>query len=597
MDKPLRFVQANYMIPLNCKWEIINESWLTELSISDNQSYREIDLLISEYQKNPLSFALMHGRKRNDAQGNDGRAFVNDWKHDLTMLTAGPQDGKSHAGAVKAGLFVGKCDPEWTCFKEHGIEYREWPGNTEIIIASFNMSQLRVLWNTYRKIWPREWLGRYSPSWGQFPGENGRSKTIAFGSGKPIVIVLEPIGCQITMLTYSQSIEYWQGRQCDLGHLDEQPKEDNFDSLTERMLARGDLTPMFATLTPFLVRGREGDTGANSFLKQKIIDSGLKEPKGVTWKEYKIPTATVPDEIMSRIKKKKHYIRNVINPKKMNDDRAIRAGRSKWFAEWEKGGGTILDEINEEIHFIEPFDLKEYYPTYFRFIDHGKDPCAVLLIALFEWGDAVVFKEYYEFGNSVAVNAQNIVENMCGNTRMSEPNFEENGASWPRFQEISSNMEFSESECDGKSFASPSTESTRTIGELYNDNGLWCYAADMSHRELRSDKGGTIQLLQEWITLVKERPHINIKLKREAPKMAELYGSPRLYFFNDLEYTRAEVSRWCRNPKTGKPEDKEDHLISDLLFWAARDRQYCGDWRFHNDDEMLPTRKVRNTGY
>ena len=564
-----RFQQPQYLVPIHGKWRKIKDN---EIDAGVHGPKQAIDYYVAAYQKNPLAFFLPHGSP--NKTGNDGLAFMNDWEHDLTLLRAPSQTGKTFHGAGKMGFYAGKCDPEWLCFKEHGLTWRQYPGNTELIVASFSWDNVDVVWNTYRKIWPREWLGDYSLNWGCFPGETGRQRTLSFGDGKPKKARL-PF-CTITFLCYTQGIAHWESRQADAGHLDEQSVEEKFDSLRARMLTRGDFTPIWSTTTPFLMKERPLDSGANGWMKKKLIDADEAKPKGCSFAEYVISMDSVPEEIIGVEKKQSFYEMHVTGPEAKQDDKAIRAGRSKYYGEWEVGGGIVLSAWNPEIHMITPFDIMKHKPNVYRMIDHGENPCAALLIAIMPWGDAIAFKEYYEYGRSMKANSKGIVEDMTGNTIEEEAmshDFEDN--SWQCFTEKQTGMYLAGSEMDPRSFGQAMKESGRTVGQAYNQYGLTCSTASgRKGHTLAND--GAIDLLREAFELDADKEHINKRLGQPLPRLYKDYnpGAPSFYLFNTLRHFKGEIEGWTYNPRTLKPMDKDDHLISSAKFFFVRPRDY-----------------------
>jgi hypothetical protein len=576
-----RYQQPFYMMPLRGEWVRVQEKWLHEIEADGNPDYVTWDHHIGEMQRNPLAYFLPHGRPRDDEHGNDGVAFVNDFEKDLILLCSGSKMGKTFAGAAKSALWSGPVAQmdgyqHWPVFAEHKVRCPSaWLGPTEGILSSFSWDNVAVLWRTYCKVWPRAWLGPYAPNWGSFPGETGRPKALAFGDGKPKTVSL-PCGVTLTMLCDTQTIVHWESRMADWGHADEQLSEEKTDILIARFqTSQYPHNPVWCTWTPFVVEDRP-DTGAAGWMYTKRIDGRIK---GLSYSEYKLTMDSVPDAIVTAAKKKKFYRVCIEVPERTRDIKKIHAGRAKYYAEPEPGGGIIISSWNPDIHTIEPFDIRQFSPTLFRLVDHGENPCAALLVALMPWGDAVFFSEYYEFGNSIATNAERIAGVMCGNNRVrvSEGGFE--GVTWPIYDEVveAGGMEFYASEMDARSFGSVSKESGRTIGQMYNDGGCRVTPACASHNE-RKDRGGSVDLLREWFELDKRREHINARLGREVPQVCKEFGAPRAYMFNTLKHFRGEIEGWVRNPKTGKPIDKNDHLVSCAKFFAARPRMYMGDY-------------------
>ena len=603
----LRHIEPHYKFPLNAKWHVVTERELLDYAQTDPQRYADYDAVISEYQKNRLSFFLPHGRPRDDKHGNDGVAVLNDWEHDLPVVICGNQFGKTALGAAFIGLRIVPTEPDWPVFAEHGVEWREWDGPKEVIVASFAWDNVGTAWEEYVKFLPRDQLQGYAEGWGEwydpetdegsaFKDEKGKARPEpAFGDGKPKKLRLK-CGSRITFLCYTQKQIHWEGKKCDIAHLDEQCPENKFDSLTVRQATRGPFTPIIMTLTAVVMDDRP-DTGASGWIIRKLVRGGMT--KGRTVKQYGIAVDDVPDAMMDPKTKHDLYVQYIEEPEQQNDDKKIREGRARYLGEPEEGGGIIISAWNPEIHLIEPFDIWKYKPSIFRMIDPGEKPCAALLIALMPWGDAVCFKEYYEYGRSIAQNAKGIVEELCGNSlrQVDTGGFED--LTWPVYEELNTRMEFAASEMDARSFGTKLKESGRLTGLAYQDSGLECSPADARHDTTRADGGkGLIAVMIEWFELVKGRPHINQRLGRDYPADLASRGSPRVAIFNDMGHIRGEIEGWMCNPKTGKPFDRDDHLIDCFKYFCARDRQYEGDFRGHGRVEEEPSfRKQKRTEY
>ena len=67
-----------------------------------------------------------------------------------------------------------------------------------------------------------------------------------------------------------------------------------------------------------------------------------------------------------------------------------------------------------------------------------------------------------------------------------------------------------------------------------------------------------------------------------------------MYAFNDMVHLKAEIEGWMENPNTGKPPNKNDHLISALSFFASRYRIYQGkaNWNEEDYDDQSAGRTV-----
>ncbi|TRZ48369.1 MAG: hypothetical protein D4S01_10470 [Dehalococcoidia bacterium] len=544
----------------------MKERELVEMEKKDPDKYFKYDNYIAEVQENPLAFTLPHGRPRRNV-GNDGIAFMNNYDDDFILVTAGNQFGKTYGGAGYIGLRICPTDKNWLCFTHHKLKWKPFTGAKKCIVASYSWDNVKTAWETYQKVLPRKELGRFAPNYGLHKGEVGKARNLSFGDGKPKVIHLA-CGSEITFLCYTQSLVHWEGRQCDIAHLDEQCPEDKFDALTARMITRGSYTPIIATLTGHVVDGRP-DTGSGSWIKTQIVDG--RSTKGRKIAQYKIALEDVPDVIISKETKKRMYVQWVEEPRKNNNERKLREADARYWGGWEVGGGVVLCEWNPLLHFIEPFDLTRYQPTYYRLIDHGQNPCAAAIFAVMPWGQAVIIKEYYEFGLVISENARKITIEMCGNTIDDVDDFGE-----PIEQEVMSGMEFYSSEMDCRSFGKKSDESHKSIGTLYNEHGLSCIPATGQHNDI------LIPLLKQALSIQKGKKHLNEHLCREWEDDLKNLGGADLYVFNTCTNLKAEIEGYVYNIKTGKPVDKDDHLISTLRWFCSQERPYLGDYNIND---------------
>lgn len=567
-----RYQLPDYVIPINKEWRRIRNEEIECIRISDPKRYEFIDNYIYEYQINPLSFALPHGRPRQDKYSNDGVAFLNDWKNDFLIVFGPNQTGKSHTGATKTALYLIPTKPDWVCYKHHRIKYHKWRGPKIAVVASYSWENIGIVWEAYKKILPRHELGPYAPNWGAFEDETGSPKKISLAGNNPNKEIELACGSRIVFLNYGQGMEHWEGRQCDMAHLDEQCPENLFDALTARMRTRGGVTgftPIWTTMTPHIVEGRP-DTGAAGFICNKILPN--KTNKGRSVKFYYLTVDSTPDAIYSKSQKKQAYQQYVAEPESLNDDRAIRHGRSRYYGEPEVGGGLVIANFNPTIHVVDNYDITKLKPTYYRMIDHGLNPCAALIIAVLPDGTWVVDREYYDFGKTIGSNAKSIVETLSGNSIHKSDEYEdENGRRYPIYDEVSKSIEFYASELDCRSFGTKSVESNRTIGVLYNEYGCRCTPASGTHREI------TLPLLLDMFSLDKNRKHLSERYETMINPDIHRFGSPKIYIKAQCRNLISEIQNWVYNEKN-KPVDGGDHAISCLLFGISRERPYMGDY-------------------
>ena len=445
--------------------------------------------------------------------------------------------GKSYIGAGYTILRSIPCDPNWTIFKEHGVICPEWKGPQQVVVGTYSWDLMNGIWNTYRTLLPRHELGDYSPNWGRFPGEEGRSRNIRFHNiGKEVVL---NCGTKLIFKCYRQSLAQWESIQCDIAHLDEQCDEDRYDALSQRQITRGDFTPIITTFTGHVIPDRP-DTGAAGWIKQKIVDRGVTKGRSVGFYHLDIPST--PTAIMTNKQKAKLKVQWVTEPEANRDFSKIEEGKARYHGQWQHGAGLTFEEFSEDIHVIQPFNMKKYKPTYYRMIDHGTKPCPAALFAVFPWGDTVLFEETYEDVTSVKQGCVNIRKMSNASVRQVSEDY---------WEEVDGDISFAASECDCRSFGTKSPDSGKTIGQLYNENGVSCYRASGQTDDI------LMPMLQEQFALYKDRQHIDVTIKRREKNELDKMGCPMLYITENCYNSVAELRKYA-----GK--DKDDHLISCL---------------------------------
>jgi len=591
-----RYQLSVYKYPVRGTWVVITDKELQELERTDKAAYEEWDNFIYESQLCPIRNFLPHGVPRGGTGWpNDGLACVNDWKNDILLLLAANQVGKSvHGMAFTSfhGLFP--TDKTWPCFTEHKIEWHEWTGPKIAIVASWSWDNTINLWRAYQEWLPREELGKYAPGYGRFEGEKGRAIEMSFGSNATKEITLK-CGTRIIFLCYTQQQIHWEGKQCDLAHLDEQIPEDKMDGLMARTLTRGPYTPFIMTLTGHVLPGRP-DTGAAGWIKTKLIDQ--KSTKGKKFAEYHISIKSTPDAIMAPENKEAARIQWVVEPERNHDVQKINEGIARYWGGWQIGGGLAINEFNTSIHVIKKFDLFQHKPTWYRMIDHGQNPCAALLFARLPWGDIIVAAEHYLHGfKSIDENARQIVEKMTENEIHKVDEYEEAGQRICVYQEKFVKRVLAASELDSRSYAGKAVESRRsngrTLGGLYNQFGCSCKPA------VGTRDGILIPLVKELFVLDRKKKHINARLGRRVESLQSKYGAPSIYIFSECENLIMELGQFIVDPKTGKYSGK-NHLIDCLKYYTGRERPYMGElWEMYKepDQEQIEEQNNRKTNW
>lgn len=577
-----RYPVPNYRMVIDGKWRMMKEKELLDLEKTDKAEYDRLDEIILNHQVCPISDFMPHGVK--SKTGNDGLDCLNDWKNDLILMLAPNQVGKTTLGAAYSILHgLVPTDPEWPIFKKHGVEYHEWEGPKILIAGSYSWDNVTTLWETYRNLLPRSEMLQYSPYWGNFPGENGKAMhmTTAFGATKMIDLAC---GSKMIFLCYTQRGEHWEGKQCDIAHLDEQCPEDKFDGLTARQLTRGDYTPIIMTLTGHILPDRP-DTGAAGWIKNKLIDQD--QMRGRKFKTYHMSVKSTPDVIMDKKQKDRSYVQWVYEPEKNNDLKKINEGKARYWGDWQVGGGVVFDEVVPDIHFVEPFNPFLYRPMWMRMIDHGQNPCAALLFAKFPWGDTVVVNEYYIWNRSIAEHAVGIVRELCENDVSVVDEYMEGDQLVKVYNEKFLKRIIAISELDSRSYGTKSMgNNSKNLGMMYNEAGLSCKPADGKHDRI------VYPMVKELFSLDKKRPHLYTKIGREPTPDMMKYGSPQLYIFSTCKNLITELKQYTQKHLPSAQSNTgaiaryvgKDHLISCLKFLAARQRPYIGESSEMYDD-------------
>jgi hypothetical protein len=569
------------------------------------------------YEKNRLAYFLPHGPvvKRmiqchktcahmewdhNDLEprtgaGTAGACAINDTEHDIIELLKGTQTGGTAHGVIFSLLRIIECDPDWHCFKEHGLKYIPWTGPKEWLIMGYNWAKLAD------NIWP-EYL-KFLPSWET--GKKHWDLLDRFISGKVRRTTLFKSKTVIHFGVYSQAHHRsLAGVKLDGGHPDEQIPEDMFDELVERTSTRripGIYKPQFIfTLTGHKVE-EDADSGGGGWLKRKVYDG--RDTKGLQAAVYHVPIPNTPHEIIDQETKAQKYERLVLAPRNNQDKEAERRGMARYWAQWEMAGSLHLDAWDPDIHWIEPFDIFKGpenranpnsawpQPVLLRAIDHGEgvSPTACLWIAVYPFG-YVCYREYYVIGKGISHDVVQIVK-MSGNERIFERELPKDigGDTWAIWREHMTTEKYYYSILDSRTFAHKSPREGICIGEYYQDKGLDVEPAPGVHNYRDKElTDGAIPMVNDWFRPDYKKMH----LTTHRP------GAPRIYVFNTLIHLRDEIEGLTH----GKPIHKqEDHLICDLKWCVTLDVQWFEpDRRRQDGDEYarvgnLP--KAPYTGY
>ena len=133
-----RYQLPQYRVPRKGEWWVVKDSDLKVLETTKPDEYADWDNFIYEFQQAPIRSFLPHGVHNGSKWKNDGLSFLNDWEHDLILLLAPNQVGKTTHN-IAFGLVHGliPLNPDWEIFKDHKVEYHEWMGPKILIATSY----------------------------------------------------------------------------------------------------------------------------------------------------------------------------------------------------------------------------------------------------------------------------------------------------------------------------------------------------------------------------------------------------------------------------------------------------------------------------
>lgn len=565
-----------YKIPVNGEWVVFDESQAAawrEVGMG-----AQVDALLdmdAHVGTNRLAHFIPHGLEWRQNAGrlggvvdvpasgyaesmrNDAVAFLSDREHDISLMVGPNQVGKTAIGCIWSLLRIVPCEPDWPIFTASGVKWHAWDGPKVWVVASYSWDNVATLWERYQQFAPRHELGKYAPNWGMYPGEKGAGKPLVFGDGKPKRVRLA-CGSVLVFLCYTQQQVHWEGFSADGAQFDEQVEYEKWVGWNRGTTTRGDYTPCCMTLTGHVIDDRP-DTGAAGWIKRELWDG--TNTHGKTVGRYRMSVESTPDAVIGAVKKRQLWDQWV-NPETRRSEKQKRAAVARYWGGWEVGGGLVLEEWDRAVHTVEPFEIPKGWTRY-RMVDHGESPCAALWIAVTPGGDAVIYREYYEFGRDIAQNAKGIVEASGNSVRKVGTEEDENGTVWPLYEEVMAGEEYMLSELDARSFAQKKGGGI-TIGQMYNRFGLTCAPSSGQYTEK------LVPVMRQWLARDERRKHIKTGVE----------GAPRVYVFTTCVNFAAEIEGWgMRTTPAGKsvPVDKDDHLMSCFKFFVARDPQYYGD--------------------
>ncbi len=553
---------ATYQMPLNGKWVKFSDKMLIAANESGDKARAEqaeaMWELYQQYERNRVSFFLAHG---------GGLDFVNDYKHRLCILLAGEQNGKTMHGLAWLILRTIECDPSWPCFVKHGLTCPEWEGPKQVALASYEMVLhcQRNLWPKLSELLPTDELREYSPHWHP---KDSRKVQKQPNWAAPIIRLAG--GSRIDFFAYRQHPEAFVSMTYQRWLFDEQVPEHAFDGARARNLTAEDWQIAICA-TPSKVLGRP-DTGASGWVARLV--SGVNT-KAVDHAVYHIRMDEVPDAIVSARNKAERYQTLIVLPKQLEDQKAIRAGESRWSGTFEQSEGMVYDNWDINLHWIDPFEIPKWWSRG-RAGDPGYvDPYACLWGAIAPWGDVVFYREYYRAGLGLSANVGNIIA-ASGNERVACGTHEfDSGATDQTYNEEFTSEHYQFTVMDGKTFEQPSREAGVTQGDLTQMYGL-----EDAEPASGQHNASAVPLVRAWFEPVPGRPHILVRmgLVKEVLdyKGNPITAAPRVYVVNTLLRFRGEMEGYVNKEDKDEPVDKNDHLMTAMKFFFLADPQALG---------------------
>jgi len=589
---------VQYTIPIEGEWRTFSDADLSRLRAESHAGTAAcLEDRIIQYEKNRAAFFLPHGRPWQaketvldlgnselilpactypKAWQNDGVAFLNDWIHDICILLAPNQTGKSYLGGEWSILRTVPMDPSAEVFSVNGVEYHEWTGPKTWIIASYSWDNVNTLWKRYRELLPRHELLQYAPSWGKFEGERGRQKALAFGSGRPQTLPLA-CGTVYKFLCYTQQQMHWEGFDADGGHLDEQPKEEQHVGLNRAFTTRGDYTPICCTLTGHVLDDRP-DTGAAGYIKQKICDGA--DTKGKTVGQYGLSVESTPDAIITP-KRKKELFLQWADTDVQRSEKQQRASIARYWGGWEEGSGLWIDIWNRRYHVVPPLWADDNTPpdwTKWRVIDYGDNGVTCCLwVAVGPRGYAFVYREMYERGLTIADTCRTICE-MSGSTQKQTGTEQDanSGNVYQVFEEVPGVELYYNTVLDSRSCAQH--QQGATLESIFSRYGIEVAPACGQKNAIQ------IPRLKEWLRIDFQKDHLTMRDSNGG----RCKGHTRFMVFEGRCPNLVDEIESCQRDKNDPSKialKQNDHAIDCAKYWASDDPCYMGDsWRDDDDD-------------
>ena len=522
----------------------------------DTKLKASLEHLDHERQTNPLQFFMPNGSA--------GLDFLNDTTSSLKMFVAGNRYGKTTISIIDMLLDIVPCNPEWLIFKENGVKFRPYDGVPRNWgCASYMWRHITTTVAPLVIQWaPDEVLGVYAKS--------AKKRREVNAEKRPFIELTND--AKVQFFVYEQPQENFESAALAGWMWDEQPTEAKFDGADERtrtLHGRHNVA-----MTPHKVKGR-ADTGAGTWLHAAWKGD---VSKGHSIGRYKAHTFDNPDWNYPESDKNKAFVKWVVEPAKHHDRKKLDEGRSRLEGEFHSASGLVYDDICEDIHFIQPFQIPEHWTKY-RAIDHGhKNPTAAVMAAVTPSNDVIVYDEYYCAGKTVYENAKAIVEQSGNTLYLQERRSDIGGNTEYDVYEESRRVPFEWTKLDGRSFNFGDPATGRKYGELYRDAGIDVTPARGGDHTVR------VPLVGEFLRVDYDRPHLITKKP----------GGAKVYFFTTCKHFKSEIMsyHWAEEKETTlgvsdpKPVKKNDHLVNAVEYLLMSGPTYRGEYQQKDLDQF-----------
>lgn len=563
-----------YRLVLGRQVFLLDRVWL--------EAHKEDKELVLQYEAHQRECPLYYWAPHSDVDV----AFLNDETHTVKIAQMPNRRGKTVIAMVDMLLDLVPNDPKWRMFTMYGVKPREWTGGKLCGCATYTMGHHQK--TTYQEIvkWtPRKYLGTYAPT------VQARKMRVepSWNKSNPS-LPLSHCQSRFGFFSYEQSQDAYEGGVWHRMLWDEQGHEHLFDAGD-----RGTTTVMgrhVFSLTPHKLEGRP-DTGAGSWIDRMCRG---EMTKGHNVKVYTGSLLDVPDWVYPESSKAKEFEKWYGEPIRTHNTKMLNEGKARLFGEPHVSAGLVYDEVQPEVHFIDPFEVDPNKYTLYRAIDHGtRNATCCLWFAVDSRGFIYIYREYYSRDKSVPQNVRAIVE-LSGNKLVKADKYvdPDTGDEIQRYEEIMDGEVYVKTVLDGRSFTTKESQG-RPINWLYRANGLLVQKASGKQDKDR------LPMVKALLEIDPERIHPITGAK----------GSPRMFWFSTCtetirewrgyvweEYTSGKVQK---NPKE-KPKDNDNHAMTALAYGVQIPLRFFGDTVKYEDgdkpkEETYGKPLSRITGY